>query len=177
MAELSTPSLELLSEVMGKKATHRIRGLKWAELRDEGPFERCGPPRKKAFKKGLAYEKAVGKYISRMVSSGELNGELFLEQWFIYCDQSGVNWAKTDIYLILEDYILLMECKLTQTDAATPQLLSLYLPLLRKIYNKPILCMQVCKGLRYVPKKLIASPQELLENPGPGVFVWHFIGE
>ena len=169
--------LELLSEPMATNKTHRVRGLKWAELRDTGPFEHCGPPRKRVCKKGLAYEKAVGKHLAREVKNGELEGDLYLGQWVIYCDGSGVNWAQPDIYLIMRNYILLMECKLTQSDAATPQLLSLYLPLLRKIYNKPILCIQVCKNLRYVPKKMIESPQELLDAPGPGIFTWHHLGD
>ena len=87
-----------------------------------------------------------------------------------------MNWAQPDHYIITDERILLMECKLTQTDSATPQLLSLYLPLLRFIYEKPIICLQVCQNLRYVPQKLVSGPKELLKRPGPGVFVWHFVG-
>ncbi len=95
----------------------------------------------------------------------------------MFSDQNGIGWAKPDIYLLMEDKILLIECKLTQTETAIPQMLCLYLPLLRMIYNKPILCLQVCKNLRYVPKKFVESPQELLQNPGPGAYLWHFRGD
>ncbi len=159
-----------------RNEVRRIRGLKWAELRDDGPFPKQKPKRR-AHKAGIAYEKKVGRWLSRMIREGELEGELRLSQWLLFADENGIGWAQPDAYILMEKGILLMECKLTQSDVATPQLLSLYLPLLRKIYNLPILCLQVCHNLRYVPKKLIEGPKELLAVPGPGVFVWHFLGD
>lgn len=160
---------------MGTSQVRRIRGLKWAELRQEAPF-RKSRPRRAALKRGNAYERVVGRELKRQISDGRLDGELFLKQWILFADQSGIGWAQPDAYILMGNRILLLEAKLTQTDSATPQLLSLYLPLLRQIYNLPILCVQVCHNLRYIPKKIVESPQEVLKNPGPGVFVWHFIG-
>ena len=154
----------------------RIRGLRWAALQFEGPFPKQ-KPRQRAHKAGIAYEKKVGRKLKRMLREGELEGELKLSQWISFGDENGAGWAQPDAYILMEDGILLIECKLTQSDTATPQLLSLYLPLLRKIYNLPILCLQVCHNLRYVPKKLVEGPRELLENPGPGVYVWHHLGD
>ncbi len=152
----------------------RIRGLKWAELRQEAPFKKSRT-RKASYKRGNSYERTVGRELKRQIKDGSLSGELFLGQWILFCDQYGVGWAQPDAYLLMEERILLLEAKLTQTDTAVPQLLSLYLPLLRKVYELPILCIQVCHNLRYLPKKLVESPQEVLENPGPGVFTWQFL--
>lgn len=154
----------------------RIRGLKWAELREDGPFPKQ-KPKQRAHKAGMAYERKVGRWLKRMIQNGELSGELCLNQWLLFADDNGVGWAQPDAYILMEKRILLMECKLTQSDVATPQLLSLYLPLLRKVYDLPILCLQVCHNLRYVPKRLVDGPRELLEAPGPGVFVWHYLGD
>lgn len=159
-----------------RNEVRRIRGLKWAELRDDGPFSKQKPKRR-AHKAGIAYEKKVGRWLGRMIREGELEGELRLSQWILFADENGIGWAQPDAYILMEKGILLMECKLTQSDVATPQLLSLYLPLLRKIYNLPILCLQICHNLRYVPKKIVEGPKELLANPGPGVYVWHYIGD
>ena len=160
---------------IGSCGVRRIRDLKWAELRDEAPFKKK-KPRKTSIKKGLAYEKLVGRELKRQVSDTLLEGELFLGQWILFTDKFGVGWAQPDAYILMEDRILLLEVKLTQSDSAVPQLLSLYLPLLRKIYDLPILCCQVCRNLRYIPKKFVENPQEILAKPGPGVFTWHFIG-
>ena len=154
----------------------KIRGLKWAELREEGPFAKQ-KPRRRAHKAGLAYEKKVGRALKRMLRAEELEGDLYLGQWVLFADDNGTGWAQPDAYIVRSDGILLIECKLTQSDVATPQLLSLYLPLLRKIYNLPILCLQVCHNLRYVPKKFVEGPRELLAAPGPGVYLWHFLGD
>ena len=155
-----------------KTEVRRVRSLRWAELRDSGPFHGDSKPRASHLKKGLAYEKRAGKVLQRMIRDGELSGDLYLQQWILFADAGGVQWARPDAYLVHGGGILLIECKLTQTDSATAQLLGLYLPLLRQIYNIPILCLQVCKNLRYVPSKLIEHPLELLEHPGPGVFTW-----
>lgn len=159
-----------------RNEVRRIRGLKWAELRADGPFPKQ-KPKQRAHKVGLAYEKKVGRKLGRMLRDEELEGELKLGQWLLFADDNGIGWAQPDAYILMGDRILLMECKLTQSDVATPQLLSLYLPLLRKIYNLPILCLQVCHNLRYVPKKIVEGPKELLEAPGPGVYLWHYLGD
>ena len=159
---------------LGSCGVRRVRGLKWVELRQEQPFKKSRP-RRSALKRGLAYEKKVTRELKRQVHDGRLEGELFIGQWIQFSDQYGISWAQPDAYILMENRILLLEAKLTQADSAVPQLLSLYLPLLRSIYELPILCIQVCRNLRYVPRKLVESPQEVLQNPGPGVFVWHFI--
>ena len=159
-----------------RNEVRKVRGLKWAELRDDGPFSKQKPKRR-AHKAGLAYERKVGRKLKRMLLADELEGELRLSQWILFADVNGIGWAQADVYLLMKDRILLIECKLTQSDNAVPQLLSLYLPLLRKVYNLPILCLQVCHNLRYVPKKLVESPQELLAEPGPGVYTWQYLGD
>ncbi len=161
----------------------KIAGLRWVELRDQGPFNSSPKSKISAVKRGLAYERVVGRTLKRLITGGELLGELHLQQWILFADAGGVQWARPDAYIRLPsksqfsshrfDGILLIEVKLTQSDSATHQLLGLYLPLLRRIYNVPILCLQVCKNLRYVPSKLIERPAELIEHPGPGVFTWH----
>lgn len=166
------------AKTLSTNTVRKVRGLRWAELRDQGPFQAEAKPRASRLKKGLAYEKVVGRKLQRMLRDKELEGKLHLQQWILFADESGVQWARPDAYLIMPlsnrvlPGILLIEAKLTQTDSATNQLLGLYLPLLRKIYNVPILCLQVCKNLRYVPKKFVEHPVELLARPGPGVYTW-----
>ncbi len=43
-------------------------------------------------------------------------------------------------------------------------------------FNLPILSIQVCKNLRFIPERFIESPMELIANPGPGVHTWHYLG-
>ena len=154
----------------------RIRGLIWAEFRDESPHVKPTGQQKRRFKSGNAYEKQVGRFLKRELQSGALVGELFLGQWVLFQDSNGRGYAEVDEFIVPPPPapILLIEAKLTQTDCAIAQLISLYLPLLRKIYNRPIVCLQVCKNMRYIPDKFVESPQELLRNPGPGVFTWHY---
>lgn len=162
-----------------ERKSRRIKSLLWAELRPEGPFPKSRP-RKSGFKAGIAYEKKVGRYLKSQLAKGKLQGELVSFQWILFSDQNGRGWAQTDFFLLPRadapptTPILLIEAKLTQTESAIAQLISLYLPLLRKIYNKPIVCLQVCKRLRYIPPKFVESPQEVLQHPGPGMFTWHY---
>jgi len=158
-----------------RKELRRVNGIISATLRPKGPWPKR-KPQTAAERKGYGYENTVTRHFRRLLHEEEIVGALFVGQWILFSDSKGTNWAQPDLYLVMEKSILLVECKLTQSDEAVPQLLSLYLPLLRHIYNMPIVCLQVCHNLRYVPKKFVSGPLELIANPGPGVHTWHYVG-
>jgi len=156
------------------RPVRKVKGLKWAELREHGPFSGKNRNRnaKTCVKKGHAYEKTVLREVKRR----SLGGEICFQQWIMFADSNGLGWAQPDLYVLLDDLLLLIECKLTQSESAEDQLMRLYLPLLRDIYQMPTLCLQVCKNLRVVPRKLVDGPEDLMKFPGPGVYTWHYIG-
>ena len=175
MADLALRHEKLQRVRSGLRESRRIKGLRWVEERASGPFDKAKSKRA-CIRRGNAYEKKVGRALRDKIASGSLSGELNLGQWFLFCDSKGTGWAQPDAFIVGEERILLVEAKLTQTDTATAQLLSLYLPILRKVYGLPVLCLMACKNLNYVPKRLVDSPEALLRSPGPGVFTWHYIG-
>ncbi len=152
----------------------KVEKLDWVQLTDQGPFKKQKAPRKASVKRGLSYERKVGRTIKRR--NGELGGDLYIGQWLLFKDKHGHGKAQPDIYIVLPKLVVILECKLTQTDSVVPQLLQLYLPLIKMLYNRPVVCLQVCKNLRYKPSKLIGDVSDLINNPGPGVWTWHFIG-
>ena len=157
-----------------RREIRKVKGLKWSELRDYGPFPGKNQNRnaKACVKKGHAYERVVHRELKRL----DLGGEICFQQWIMFADENGLGWAQPDLYVLWPNLLLLIECKLTQSKSADQQLLGLYLPLLRDIYQLPILCLQVCKNLRVVPPKLVDGPADLLKFPGPGVHTWQYIG-
>lgn len=155
------------------REVRRIRGLKWAELVEQGPFpDRTQRGQRACVKAGHAYERKVERYLKRL----DLGGEICSQQWIMFADENGLGWARPDVYILLDGVTVIFEAKLTQSRTAETQLLSLYLPLLRSIYETPMLLLQVCRNLRVVPPKLVDGPEALLRNPGPGVHTWHFLG-
>lgn len=162
-----------IDQVAPVREVRKIRGLKWAELRDYGPFPDAKQKNQKAcVKKGHAYERAVLREIKRL----GLNGETVFQQWIMFADENGLGWARPDLYILLDDVTLVIEAKLTQTRTAETQLISLYLPLLQSIYQTPMLLLQAFRTLRSVPKRLVDGPEDFLQHPGPGVHTWHYIG-
>ena len=119
---------------------------------------------------GKTYERKVGKAVSRLVSRGHLDGDIFAEQWIQFRDAHGLGHAQPDIYIVQEDRILLLECKLTQTGRAWDQMKKLYVPLLSLIYELPVVSVQVCKNLRFEPDNLIEDLRE-----AESVHTWHFL--
>lgn len=158
----------------GPEGYRRIEGLVWVQLTDEGPIVSRKAPRKASVKRGRSYERKVARALKR--EHDKFEGELFIGQWLLFKDRHGYGKAQPDVYIVRSDLVVLIECKLTQTENAIPQLLSLYLPLIKELYHRPVVCIQACHNLRYVPKKLIEDPMELIKNPRPGVWTWHYIG-
>ena len=167
----------LETEVTSIKLPHRLNGLLWAELTSDTPFKKARV-RRSCFKDGIAYEKLVGRELRALLRAGVFDGELLLGQWILFCDNDGISYAQPDAYIVSRQQVLLFEAKLTQTDAARPQL-DLYEGLLNEIYGRPIRRVQVCKHLRYVPQDLIEGPHELAAAVAGGdstCWTWHFLG-
>lgn len=103
-------------------------------------------------------------------------------QWFEYfmADDDTPHYAETDVFILGDNHILLLECKLTYTEQlAWWQMEKRYAPLLRHVYNRSVLTMQVCRNLdrgRDVEALQMRTPRYLFNNPEPGRFTWHWLG-
>lgn len=139
-----------------------------------------GPPQPRAVKtsvkRGIAYEKKVGRLLKKLKREEKLEGELFLGQWLLFEDKNGVGRAQPDAYLVKEDFVLVVECKLTQTEVAEVQLRELYGPLLRFLYKKPVVLVQAFKNMRQRPDYSVRSLMRLkARHSGRRVYSWHYM--
>ena len=92
-------------------------------------------------------------------------------------DANGIGCCQTDHELHFEDYIILLECKLTQSPLAVPQMTKLYIPVMKEIYDKPIIPVQVCKNLKTNPPNLLADIEVLIEHPRMAIWTWHYLAD
>lgn len=126
--------------------------------------------------KGITYEKHVGRALTRWQQRGELQGEIILNQWFSFTDDNGHGYCQPDIIILTPSLAFILECKLTFTDWAWPQLKHLYKPVVEHVYQRPAIITQVCKHIYYNPPGQIESIQELIDSPKDRLNTWHFLG-
>lgn len=126
--------------------------------------------------KGIKYENHVGRALRRWHERGELYGEVILGQWFSFQDANGHGYCQPDILIVTEDLVFILECKLTFTEWAWPQLRELYKPVVEKVFQRPSIVIQVCKNLYRIPDGIVDSIQEVLDKPRDGNLTWHFLG-
>ena len=151
---------------------HRIiQGLQWAK----GPM---GKPRTipasratGVRRKGLLYEKALGKSIPEAKPG----------LWWEFEDKFGHGWCQTDLVLkLFQDLLLVLESKLTWTPEAHQQLELLYKPVLELATGRKIIGVAVAKNLlRGMPKvvKVTDSLPEAVAIARTGApVVLHWIG-
>jgi hypothetical protein len=117
----------------------------------------------------------VGRALLRWKEKGELHGEIILGQWFSFQDENGHGYCQPDILIVTSTLVFILECKLTFTLWAWPQLRELYKPVVEKTFERPSILVQVCRNLHYVPDGMIDSIQELMDSPMDGNNTWHFL--
>jgi len=66
-------------------------------------------------------------------------------QWIEYNDASGHHFCEPELFVVLDDQIILFEVKLTGGEMGKRQLEGLYAPLLSFIFHRPVRCCLVCK--------------------------------
>lgn len=100
------------------------------------------------------------------------------EQWFCFRDARGIGYAQTDIFMVFDTHVLLVECKLSQNTFAFPQMGNLYVPLLQHIYTRPVIGVQACKNLHFIPEKYWCEEiEDEFEFKGEKKMVtWHAFG-
>ena len=101
---------------------------------------------------------------------------LYSGQWFAFYDDSGPGYCQIDHYILLPGFIILVECKLTQTEKAEYQMEKLYVPILHKVYGVPVISLQICKNVRYHLRNGIQHITDLIKYPRGGVYTWHYLG-
>jgi hypothetical protein len=87
--------------------------------------------------KGLRFERAVGRALAPLAR--EWDGHLFSGQWLRFrMAGRGLDWAQPDHYVVLEDRLLLLECKLSAAQDPWNQIERVYGPLLSALYGLPL---------------------------------------
>lgn len=112
--------------------------------------------------KGKRYERAFNKVVKIW---GEGKGEIYIGAWIHFVDANGRGYAQPDQFLVLEDKIILFETKLTETDTAKEQTMELYVPLLERIFARPVVACEVFRNFRG-PTATVKGLDELLGKSG-----------
>lgn len=154
--------------------SHRvISQLQSASLVGHGP-KHAKQRLKGSRAKGMTYQRRVGRKLSPLGKAEGLG--LVKDQWIYFIDRNGHGYAQPDLYFLGETRLLLLECKLTQSDSAEDQCRKLYEPLLRQIYGLPIVSCQVFKNIRYRTQTMVENWDELLTKTD-GHWQWHYLAE
>lgn len=120
----------------------------------------------------MTYERTIRR---KLKAWAEMWGfEFCAAQWVQFSDEQGVSFAQPDAWIECKDMVLLFECKLTQSDGAEMQAMSLYAPLLEELLGKPVVGCQVFKNIRYRTGRMVESVEELLGKSG--YWLWHNLG-
>ena len=152
-----------------------------AELMTDGPWKESRPSTR-ARRLGKTFERKVATHLQAVsvpqaasVPHSPASGKrapLQIARWIHFVDARGPGWAQPDIFLEMEERILLLEVKLTERMSAWPQMRELYAPLLRKIYRKRVDCVQVAKNLWIGSPAPIIHSVKCLDELQDG-HVWH----
>jgi len=95
-------------------------------------------------------------------------------QWFEFLDQNGPGWCCTDLLVPTEHCVVVIEAKLTDTEAGLTQLTQLYLPVVGFCVKKPLLGLTVVKNLTLASDKrrIIRSFGDVFSAPQVPLLQW-----
>lgn len=161
---------------MVAKAQHRvIDGLRWAQMPKHKPPGCLGVSKRLrgAKAEGRRFENNVVKMLKAWEQVGQLPANLQAGQWFEFEDKHGHGYCQPDILLYDREKIVILECKLTQTDVAFEQMEELYVPVLQRAFGLEVFTVQVCKNLRHANDTMLDCLVEFFCEPRFGRFTYH----
>jgi hypothetical protein len=114
---------------------------------------------------GMAYEKKVGKVLRILFK------EVHSARWFEYEDSARAGVCQVDHFVVLPEKIILVECKLSETEEAWSQMADLYAPILAQHYRRGVARVQAARHLR-TGRKLLSD----INAAKPGQeYLWHLL--
>lgn len=99
-----------------------------------------------AQKRGLKYQAKVLRLLESYKTRTGRTETLVGECAFEFYDRGGRGFCYPDILVLAEDRILILECKLTQTDVAELQIFQLYAPVVSLMWSLPIIGVAVYRN-------------------------------
>lgn len=123
----------------------------------------------------MAYERKVAKVLAR----SSLAKTIETGPWFEYMADGKFGYCQVDFLLWHNLEIVVFECKLTNVEQATEQLLDLYFPILRAVYRVPVRGIIVTKSVHRCPQlaTICSSLDTALKLSISRVPVLHWIGQ
>ena len=126
--------------------------------------------------KGLAYELALARALRRATWMEPQHG-----QWFVYGedDTDEHYFCQPDFICVSQSRIHVLECKLTNVEEATEQLLDLYFPVLERAYHRPVRGIIVVRSVHRAPicATVVSTLHQALVECEKSVPVWHWMGK
>lgn len=151
---------------------HFVRDLRSAFFTQESPWGQKSPKLKGSCAKGKTYERTVHRKLCKVLPLDAVH----YNRWIRFEDSSGRHFAQPDIFILTDKRVILLECKLTQTEEAEFQLCYLYKPLLELLFpSKEVVCVQVCKNLRYRPAHEIGRLRDAIDPST--IYTYHYLGD
>lgn len=95
--------------------------------------------------RGMAYERALAKMLTRCLP-GVKHG-----QWYSYKADGQHGFCQPDFVFSGDSATYVLECKLTDIEKATEQLLDLYFPILAAAHGGPVRGIIVARSIHRVP--------------------------
>lgn len=112
---------------------------------EEGPSPKFPPSTYNRWqRRGISFEKKVGRHLAPLCP---LHGP-----WLYFTDKWGPRVVQPDFVLPhhpTTNHTYLLECKLSYKDEAEKKLLTIYRPLVERLYGVPVCCIQVVRHLRH----------------------------
>jgi hypothetical protein len=151
-----------------------IEGLIWARKCERPRVLPVRRPRG-ATGAGLRYERLVGERLRK-----KFPGEALLGQWFQFEDAHGRGYCQADIVVPQAGRVVVLECKLTDTDDGREQLSWLYLPIVAHIWKRPAVGIVVAKYLTdqsVLSALVLSSLSEAMSKANGVIPTLHWIGK
>lgn len=84
-------------------------------------------------------------------------------EWVQFADRHGSGYCEPEAFILLKEFVFLVECKLTGKPEGKLQLEWLYAPVLSSIFARPVRSLLICKCItEKTPGPFVKSVEEFL---------------